>query len=212
MALTRRDVLAWTSVIAGTGIGTVVVGIAGCGSSNTTSDGGGSGSGGRTGSGGSGSGSGGSSGSGGDSGGSGGASGSGGDVGSGGSGSGGSGGSGSGGSGSGGAGSGGTPGSGGAGPDASPEVGGGDTATAACNATNSIIGSNHANGPHMLMVPIADVTAGAMKTYSIKGQSAHDHMVTITAAAFTMLKMHNTIMMTSTVGAGHMHTVMVMCV
>jgi hypothetical protein len=192
----------------------VVVGIAGCGSSNTTSDGGGSGSGGRTGSGGSGSGSGGSSGSGGDSGGSGGASGSGGDVGSGGSGSGGngSGGSGSGGSGSGGAGSGGTPGSGGAGPDASPEVGGGDTATAACNATNSIIGSNHANGPHMLMVPIADVTAGAMKTYSIKGQSAHDHMVTITAAAFTMLKMHNTIMMTSTVGAGHMHTVMVMCV
>ena len=61
------------------------------------------------------------------------------------------------------------------------------------------------------MLPAADIAAGANKTYSIKGNSAHDHMVTITAAQFTMLKGGMKYMMTSTSGGSHTHAVTVMC-
>jgi len=74
------------------------------------------------------------------------------------------------------------------------------------------IAMNHPVGSqHILTVSAADVTAGADKVYSIKGMSAHDHMVTITAANFATLKAGTMIMMTSTSGGGHTHSVEVVC-
>lgn len=143
------------------------------------------------------------------------AAGSGGTNGSGGSGSGGSGsgGSGSGGSGSGGAGSGGAVGTGGMDAGQAADVqdapmAGDGPAGGACATTTSTIETNHG---HVLMVPGADVAAGATKTYSIKGTATHNHMVTITAAMFQVLKSPMMIMMTSTTTNGHNHVVLVMC-
>jgi hypothetical protein len=47
--------------------------------------------------------------------------------------------------------------------------------------------------------------------YSIKGNSAHDHMVTINASDFMKLKAGMQIMMTSTTGGSHTHVVLVVC-
>lgn len=76
------------------------------------------------------------------------------------------------------------------------------------NGTNASIGTNHG---HTLTVSVADVTAGAEKTYDITGTSAHAHMVTISAAQFTMLKANTSIMVTSTSDGTHTHTVSVTC-
>jgi hypothetical protein len=76
------------------------------------------------------------------------------------------------------------------------------------NAPTDTISANHG---HTLTVSKADVTAGDLKTYSIQGTAAHDHMVTITSASFDTLKTGQSIMLTSTTGANHMHTVTVIC-
>lgn len=74
------------------------------------------------------------------------------------------------------------------------------------------IDTNHmAPREHTLMVPAADIVAGATKTYSIRGNSMHDHMVTIMASDFTKLKAGMMYMMTSTTGGGHTHVVHVIC-
>lgn len=84
-----------------------------------------------------------------------------------------------------------------------------DAPAASCtNPTNSI----SANHGHTLAVPIADVNAGADKTYDITGSSAHAHSVTITATQFMQLKNGQTLNLTSTSGGGHTHGVTVMCV
>ncbi len=92
--------------------------------------------------------------------------------------------------------------------------GGGSDATAdrncAVNGTTVTIGSNHG---HVLMVSASDVAAGADKTYDITGSSDHAHMVTITAAQFATLQSNanGSLMVTSTSGGGHTHSVTVLC-
>jgi hypothetical protein len=71
-----------------------------------------------------------------------------------------------------------------------------------------VISANHG---HALVVPPADVTAGAPKTYSIQGSSAHPHAVTVTAAHFAQLAAGTSITLTSTNVAGHAHQVTVSC-
>jgi hypothetical protein len=78
--------------------------------------------------------------------------------------------------GSGGGGAGGGSGGGGAG-------GGGGGACGDLSAKSS--GTQHT---HMLMIPAADITAGATKKYETSTDSNHSHWVEITAADFTALK------------------------
>lgn len=68
-----------------------------------------------------------------------------------------------------------------------------------------------ANHGHALVVSAADVAAHVTKTYSIKGTSGHDHLVTITAAQFTQLGAGQAVTVASTNVAGHTHTVTVTC-
>ena len=72
-----------------------------------------------------------------------------------------------------------------------------------------VISANHG---HSLTVSAADVAAQKPKTYSIKGTSSHDHLVTITAAQFAQLGGAHAITVTSTNAAGHTHTVTVTCI
>jgi hypothetical protein len=60
---------------------------------------------------------------------------------------------------------------------------------------------------------MADATAGVNKTYSIMGSALHDHMVTITADMFSMLKAGMMISTTSTPGGSgpHTHGILVVC-
>ena len=184
MKLSRKDFLKSALVVVGAGVGLAQT-VVGCGPSTGTNPG----SGGSSGSGGSGSGSGGS-GSGGTE-------------------------SGSGGSGSGGSESGGKGGNANGGHTNGGTSGGGGSSGANACATHMpaiTIGTNHAAPmEHILMLPAADITAGATKMYSIKGNSTHDHMITITAAQFTTLKSGMTYMMTSTTGGGHTHAVTIVC-
>src|SRR5690349_4620287 len=69
-----------------------------------------------------------------------------------------------------------------------------DAPPEACGSTAATIGTNHG---HALVVPIADVTAGVAKTYSIQGGSGHPHTVMITAAMFAMLQQNQTVSATS---------------
>lgn len=93
-------------------------------------------------------------------------------------------------------------------------TGGSGSGANACDSHEPMetIATNHAVGSqHILTVSAGDVSAGAEKVYSIKGMSAHDHMVTISAANFATLKTGAMIMMTSTSGGGHTHAVAVVC-
>lgn len=78
------------------------------------------------------------------------------------------------------------------------------------NGTTATIGTNHG---HTLTVSAADVTAGVDKTYNIMGTSDHAHMVTVTAANFTSLQNNpsGSVMLTSTSGGGHTHSVTILC-
>jgi hypothetical protein len=110
-------------------------------------------------------------------------------------------------------GSGGSPGTG-TGGGSGTGTGGSGSGTNACDSHEPVetIATNHPTGSqHVLTVVAADVAAGADKTYSIKGMSAHDHSVTITAAMFTMLQAGTSVMTTSTSGGGHTHSVSVIC-
>lgn len=91
--------------------------------------------------------------------------------------------------------------------------GGGSGGNCTTNGTAVTIGSNHPTGPHSLVVSKDDVVAAAEKTYSIKGQSAHDHMYTVTVTQFAMLKNSNgsinvTMLPDST---GHTHSLTISC-
>lgn len=88
--------------------------------------------------------------------------------------------------------------------------GGGTTADApppSCASPAAAIDANHG---HVMMVSMADVTAGVAKTYNIMGTSTHDHTVMITAAQFAQLKNGGTLTLTSS-NTLHTHTVTVMC-
>ncbi len=94
------------------------------------------------------------------------------------------------------------------GPDAPPMI----DAPKGCAATNAtiMIATNHPHGMHTVVVPKEDVAAAVDKTYSIMGAASHDHMITVTAAQFTMLKAGGSITVTST-ATDHSHDVTVTC-
>ena len=71
------------------------------------------------------------------------------------------------------------------------------------------ISNNHG---HALLIPFADVEAGEDRTYSIQGQSGHDHQITLTAADFDALVAGDDVLLTSTDGASHTHDVTLRCV
>ena len=93
-------------------------------------------------------------------------------------------------------------------PDPDPDPNGNTIANCLDNGTVSSISANHG---HTLSVSQADVEAGAERMYSIQGSSGHDHMVTLTAAAFTALQGNNNITVNSTNDDGHTHSVTVRC-
>ncbi|MFO0737119.1 MAG: hypothetical protein U0270_14620 [Labilithrix sp.] len=85
-----------------------------------------------------------------------------------------------------------------------------DAGAAICpdGATATAISANHG---HALAVPTEDVAAGIERTYSIKGTSSHDHIVTLTPDHFARLASGATISVTSTNAGGHAHIVKVIC-
>jgi hypothetical protein len=64
---------------------------------------------------------------------------------------------------------------------------------------------------HMLMVPAADVAAGAEKTYTTSSVSAHTHTLTVTAAEMVMLAQRQTVTKNSSLADQHVHEITVMC-
>jgi hypothetical protein len=76
------------------------------------------------------------------------------------------------------------------------------------HAPTDTISANHG---HALTVSQADVTAGALKLYSIMGTAAHDHSVTLTSNSFGTLKSGQSVTLTSTTNAGHSHNVTIIC-
>lgn len=81
------------------------------------------------------------------------------------------------------------------------------------NGTRTFIGTNHG---HVLSVPIADINAGAQKSYDIQGSADHTHTVTLTASDFASLKQNMGIGEPSTTNfspsfGSHSHGVNVSC-
>jgi hypothetical protein len=93
------------------------------------------------------------------------------------------------------------------------EGGSADAAVRSCttNGTTASIADNHG---HTLSVPRTDVMAGTQKMYDIEATGGHSHIVTVTAAMFTMLQNNTTVMVNSAAGDtdGHTHRVTIMCV
>ena len=85
-----------------------------------------------------------------------------------------------------------------------------DAAPHVCTNPRTVIQSNHAMA-HVVVVPLADVDAGATKTYTLTGNTDHSHNLTITGAQFTQIKNGQTLSLTTTSGGAHTHTVSVMC-
>ena len=74
--------------------------------------------------------------------------------------------------------------------------------------TEATITANHG---HVLVVPLDDVEAAVDKSYNIRGDSPHDHVVTLTAADFNALAAGNDVTVASSEGAAHTHSVTVTC-
>lgn len=102
----------------------------------------------------------------------------------------------------------------------------GSTATKASGATTAptttggmvtsctdTIGANHppAEGAHELTVTAAEVNGGAAMDYDIMGESAHTHMVSLSATDMATLVGGGTVMVTSTLTLGHTHPITVTC-
>ncbi len=77
-----------------------------------------------------------------------------------------------------------------------------------CSTVSSQIENNHG---HTLIVSIADITAGAQKSFDITGSSAHPHEITLTAAHFATLAGGGSVTVDSTTDASHSHEVVVSC-
>ncbi len=128
--------------------------------------------------------------------------------------------------GSGGAGGGVASGSGGAGGETGGGMGGGEGAlTSSCagpitatsramlSGTGSGIEADHA---HTLMIPLADIMAGVMKTYlNAVTASDHTHSITLTATDYEMLRSGGTVdkltVNLGSEGKGHSHAVRLVC-
>lgn len=85
------------------------------------------------------------------------------------------------------------------------------SAGGACESDPSVTETGDGHPGHELVVPAADVAAGADATYDIMGSSGHTHQVTVTAADFASLLEGNTLSLTSTNDNGHEHTFDVVC-
>jgi hypothetical protein len=109
--------------------------------------------------------------------------------------------------GTGGTGSGGT-GSGSNGDQGSGAGSGSGTGEETCDTPHATIGSNHG---HVMTISASDLELTAPKTYNIQGSAAHSHSVTLTVASFATIRMHGQVMVTSTNGANHTHSVTVNC-
>lgn len=83
---------------------------------------------------------------------------------------------------------------------------GGNGTAGGCS--DEMITGNHG---HSLSIPQADVDAGAEKTYSIAGDSPHDHEVTVTAADFMALASGGAVTITATSDGTHDHDVTISC-
>jgi len=75
------------------------------------------------------------------------------------------------------------------------------------NGTLTSISSNHG---HSLTVSAADVQSGVQKNYSFTG-GTHNHNVTVSAANFMTLSNGSSVLVTSTSGDGHTHSVTISC-
>ncbi len=65
---------------------------------------------------------------------------------------------------------------------------------------------------HELPIEAADLDSTTDKTYDIQGSAPHAHMVTLTAAQLAELKAGQSVVVTSSVDAGHSHELTVTCV
>ncbi|WP_274475702.1 hypothetical protein [Mangrovimonas aestuarii] len=75
-------------------------------------------------------------------------------------------------------------------------------------ANASSISGNHG---HSLVVSMDDVVQGTQKTYSIQGNADHNHNVTLGPNDFSDLQANQSIVVSSTSGSGHNHSVTVSC-
>lgn len=86
---------------------------------------------------------------------------------------------------------------------------GGGTKACVDGVPTETISANHG---HTLAVSQADVASGVAKTYSIKGTSPHDHMVTVSGATFLRLRAGESVTLTSTTTTAHSHMITIVCV
>lgn len=84
----------------------------------------------------------------------------------------------------------------------------GPTGNCLANGTATAIGGNHG---HVLVVPMADIAAGAQRTYDIRGTADHTHQVTLTAADMATLQQNVAARETSSVALSHSHPITVSC-
>jgi hypothetical protein len=62
-----------------------------------------------------------------------------------------------------------------------------------------------------MVIPQADVIAGAPKVYNIQGGANHGHMVSLTADDFSQLALGNEIQKQSSFLQSHDHVVLIAC-
>ncbi|MBS2014457.1 MAG: hypothetical protein JST00_16345 [Deltaproteobacteria bacterium] len=87
-------------------------------------------------------------------------------------------------------------------------------ATPKTDATTEVVcrSSITQNHGHTVTIPIADLTSGTAKTYSIKGTSDHDHQITLDPSQLGQLKSGVSVQTTSTSGGTtHDHQVTILC-
>lgn len=89
---------------------------------------------------------------------------------------------------------------------ASGTGGAGGSASVCLAAINASISGNHAQGPHLLTIPLADIELGEEKTYSAQGQANHCHEVVLTAADFATLRSGGSVTKFSCNGGDHEYT------
>jgi hypothetical protein len=81
-------------------------------------------------------------------------------------------------------------------------AGGTGGANSCAAAVMAKISGNHG---HILMIPVADITAGTMKCYNARGGATHDHWVTVAPADFAMLRAGMTVTKRSCNGGDHQY-------
>jgi hypothetical protein len=91
---------------------------------------------------------------------------------------------------------------------ASAEDGPADTGAGCDGGASGVISGNHG---HELIVPNADLVAGAGATYGIQGTSPHTHDVTLTADQMAQIADGMSVTVTSSSGGGHTHQVTIAC-